>query len=200
MKNEKFIAVPKASQFTDVKSAIDSLSGMVRGKNDPDLLLKVGEIQGAYAVYERTKDISVLEHLIIDLVLLLEKLLTLPTPWPSMGAGHFVGRTDLIYLESCEGGNNGGASREASDRAVTVDELIEDFVKGYSLNTGKVYSAALRTVCMEGLGVFDLSVYGLRDLAVAIANFIRENPSCNHNVKSAAGGFVKYLHERAAKQ
>lgn len=66
--------MPKASQFADVKSALDSLSGMIRCKNAPDLLLKVGEIQGAYAFYERTKDISVLEHLIIDLVLLLDEI------------------------------------------------------------------------------------------------------------------------------
>lgn len=190
MFNESFIVMERSP--SDVKEALDVLTAIVKGRGDADLLLKVGEIKGAYAVYERTNDTSILENIIIDIVLLFKKVVSpvAPVKPPKTTVSPFGEyRTDLIYYNSAD----------TEEEKISTDELIENFLnkmaaekKSFSSNTRTSYASSLRKIFkkMKINNVLKCSVPGL---AREIESHIKNHPEYNHNIKSAASGIVKYM-------
>ena len=170
MNNEQFIATKIMDPTpTDVKGAIALLSELIKQRKDSDLLIKIGAIQGAYAVYERTGDVSILEHLIIDIIMLFKNV----TSQSCIPNDAVISIDDLV------------------EDFLNKLEIERD---GISSNTRKNYLASLRKI-FKDMSLQVVSQNRLRELATEIDNFVKTHPEYNHNVKSAANGIVRYLRE-----
>lgn len=187
MLNENFIAIePKP---TDVKSALEMLKTMVRARSNADLLLKMGEIQGAYAIYERTGDVKILEHIIVEIIKLFNNMLS---PEKTTRKTSFFDTltekpTDLIYYKY-----------ENSDK-ISVETLIEDYLNNeqnkkerFSDNTRYNYETSLKKV-FNDMGIQVVTNEQLHHLKDNIKEHMKNHPEYNHNIKSAVNGFIKYL-------
>lgn len=189
MSTESFIAIEHTP--TDVKSAIEMLSVIIQQQNDKELLLKMGAVQGVYAVYERTGDVSILEHLIIDIIMLFKNTMSVNAEIPPLSYHDMFSerRTDLIYIQTSD----------TNESIVLAEELIEEFLDklqsertGFSKNTRTTYASSLRRV-IKDMDTVPLNSFG--ELAHKIEESINNHPGYNHNIKSAANGFIKYLLE-----
>ena len=174
----------------DVKSALDMLNTMVRAQNDTELLLKMGEIQGAYTIYERTKDTTILEHIIIDIIKLFNNMLSpkRTTVKPSLSDIFGEKRTDLIYYQF-----------ENNVDKIPLEILIEKYLDGeqkkkskFSDNTRSGYASSLRKV-FKDMGITAVTSNQLRELKNMIEEHMKNHTEYNHNIKSAVNGFIKYL-------
>lgn len=184
MNKESFYTMKSVSRPNDVKSAISLLSDLVRKTNDADLLLRVGAIQGTYAVYERTNDTTLLEQLIVDIVLLLQDMVN------NSAADFYFDKesplnrsTDLIYTKT-----------DIREDTIPIEKLIAKFTitKKFESATKSIYTSALNTVC-RALGITSVSISELNSLSLRIVDHVQAHPEYNRNTRSAANGFVKFL-------
>ena len=190
MNNESFLTIKQVSQPKDAKEAIQLLADLIRKRNDPDLLLRVGAIQGTYAVYERTHDTALLEQVVIDTVLLMRDVTCNVFSVPSHGIGNFTfPKNDLIY-----------AMPASQPETELVENLIRAFVETKkSEATRKIYTYALKTLCFDGLDQGEVAMNELNEFADLIENHLKRTPDYNHNVRGAANGFIKYLRSLSQK-
>ena len=189
MSSENFIVIERTP--TDVQSAIDTLSDVIRRLNDSELLIKMGAIHGAYAVYTRTGDARILEHIIIDLVMLFNVVAS-----RGFGSGQTNPfdpethrRTDLIYFKPYN----------TNEEFLSTEALIEGFLqrlkeekKSFSENTRTTYSSSLRKI-FKDMNITEIPRRKMRESAIEIERHLNEHPEYNHNIRSAAKGLVKYM-------
>lgn len=192
MSNNEFL--PAVTHPTTVKAALVELASIVQKQNKPALLLKVGALQGSYAIYERTKDASILEQIIMDIIALFKEFFPLfssMSPHPDL-----LHKPDLIYAQPSN----------AAKASILVSSLIDDFLKALkekrpnvSENTQSCYGSSLRKIFGD-MGVQAIPMDGLLDLATAIENHLKQHPEYNHNVVSAARGIIKHLRTLAQRK
>ena len=184
MKNdEMFLPLKQVSAPQDVKSALRLLEGVARQRNDHDLLLKIGTIQGTYTVYERTCDVKILEQMVLDIILLLTTTLRTSSSLVAPELEFAISsKPDLIYAMPSHAAEN-----------LSVLSLIQSFCESKNGEaTKKIYFYALKRLC-EKLEEYAVSRDRLLDLSLRIEAGIQAHPEYNRNTKSAASGFVKYL-------
>ena len=178
---------------TTVKSAIDLLSTVIKQQKNEDLLLKVGAIQGAYAVYERTADVSILEHLIIDIILLFKDVVSpaRATRVPASPDLFGEGRTDLLYMQPAD----------SCMPTISTDTLIKNFLQTLTCsdNTRSNYLACLRKL-FKDMGVSEVRQNDFPELIKKIKSTIEDHHEYNHNIRSGANGLIKYLLGQAGVQ
>ena len=158
------------------------LSESVKRRNDAELLLKMGGIRGAYAAYTQTGDVRILEHLIIDVILLLQAMMSDP-----------VSVRGLSESEAAA----------VNEPTVSTETLIDRFLTKqkeeratFSDNTRSSYASSLRKL-FKDMQVQAIPERMLRGFVFEIDRHLNGHPEYNHNIKSAAAGLSKYILEMA---
>lgn len=177
---ENFLTINKLPQTP--KSSLDLLSDIIRSTNNAELLLKVGAIKGAYSVYERTGDVSILEQIVIDIVDLFSEV-TIFTHTTDYSIP--MGKPNLIYAKT----------QKQDENTIPVESLIEDYLsKIKSDSTRGCYLSSLKKLIKQ-MRIFEVDKSKIRELGLEILSYLESHEDFNHNVKSAGSGFAKHLIE-----
>ena len=142
MKNEQFLPHIKPTTVpTDLESAIHSIGDLVKKQGDSALLIKIGEIYGKLASYNITKSNAILEGIVVDIAIMMQKLCgVVASSWstPRLSGGIGCNPNKVIYFTSLD--NNGWMDRK---------ELLDKFYayltekEGKSMPVARSYKAWL---------------------------------------------------------
>ena len=114
---------------TDLVSAINVISNLVKNTNDSDLLIKMGEINGKITAYNLTKSNVVLESIIVDIAIIMQTYAKHNANY-NVNDLFTLGRPKVIYYNS------------TSDQTIYLKELLDNYYVYLTETLGKSQTVA----------------------------------------------------------
>lgn len=212
MMNDQFIPYKQTIQPADLETAIDDISEVVKKTNDNELLIKLGEILGKMSIYRLTGDNAVIESVVIDLAIIINRISNICTTNSASddlydGNVVLTGKPiDLIYFSRLDDG--------WMDKKTLLNGFYEFLVaekdaysqfgsKKYSESVARSYKSYLNSYIVERSGCINSKgMVKLCELIINLKTFVSQDVSNDmegnelkkeRNVKSAAKVMIDYL-------